>query len=90
MIVVPMTVAVSNTSIPMVADHSTVQLPFTTGVECRMVGGPAYTGAYTFTPSDETQTFLTAGFAMTDDITINPIPSNYGLITYNGSTITVS
>lgn len=49
-----------------------------------------YTGEYTVTPSAETQTLETNGLRMTDNITINPIPSNYGLITWNGSTITVS
>ena len=27
---------------------------------------------------------------MTDDVTIKPIPQNYGLITWNGSFLTVS
>lgn len=49
-----------------------------------------YEGAYEATPTRETQTFSTAGFSMLHDFTVNPIPSNYGLITYNGSTITVS
>ena len=49
-----------------------------------------YTGEYTVTPSTETQTLETNGLRMTDNITINPIPNNYGLITWNGSVITVS
>lgn len=49
-----------------------------------------YTGAYTFTPSTETQTIDIGGMIATGDITINPIPSNYGLITWNGNTLTVS
>ena len=49
-----------------------------------------YTGAYTATPSDVVQVFDTLGKKMTDVFTVQPIPSNYGLITYNGSTITVS
>lgn len=51
---------------------------------------PQYEGAYTVTPTAETQTLQTNGLRMTDNITIEPIPSNYGLITWNGSTITVS
>ena len=50
----------------------------------------AYTGPTEFTPSSETQTVSVKNFRMTDDITINPIPQNYGLITWDGSTITVS
>lgn len=49
-----------------------------------------YTGAYSVTPSANVQTLPTSGLMMTDNITVDPIPSNYGLITYNGSTITVS
>lgn len=49
-----------------------------------------YTGDYTVTPSSETQTLQTNNLRMTDNITIEPIPNNYGLITWNGSVITVS
>lgn len=51
---------------------------------------PSYEGAYEVTPSDEVQTLETDHLYMMDNITINPIPNNYGLITYNGATITVS
>jgi hypothetical protein len=51
---------------------------------------PAYTGETEVTPSNETQTLQTANTALYDNITINPIPSNYGLITWDGSTLTVS
>lgn len=49
-----------------------------------------YTGDYELTPSAEAQVLETKYLRMTDNLTINPIPSNYGLITWNGSTITVS
>lgn len=51
---------------------------------------PAYTGAYTITPTQDTQVLPVNAKRMTGDITINPIPSNYGLITWNGSVLTVS
>ena len=51
---------------------------------------PDYEGETTFTPSVEMQTIPTAHTVLLSDITINPIPSNYGLITWNGSTLTVS
>lgn len=51
---------------------------------------PAYSGAHEVTPSAETQVLETASLYMTSNITINPIPSNYGLITWDGSTLTVS
>lgn len=49
-----------------------------------------YTGEYEVTPSSETQTLNTAEMRMTRAVTINPIPQNYGLITWNGSFLTVS
>ena len=55
-----------------------------------VIAPPIYQGEYSFTPGDEPQTIATGGYALTQDITIQPIPSNYGLITWNGSTLTVS
>lgn len=51
---------------------------------------PIYQGEYSVTPTTEAQTLDTDHFYMIDNITINPIPNNYGLITYDGSIITVS
>ena len=58
--------------------------------DIRIVDAEEYTGSYVFTPSDEAQTILIDHLLAVQNITINPIPNNYGLITYNGSTITVS
>ena len=49
-----------------------------------------YTGVYTVTPSAETQTLQTSGLRMLDNVAIGPIPNNYGLITWDGSVLTVS
>lgn len=49
-----------------------------------------YTGAYTVTPTQSTQVLSTNGLMMTNNVTVNPIPSNYGLITWNGAILTVS
>lgn len=58
------------------------------------VGGggsrPHYQGATEFVPSDEYQTVYTAGLLVDTDIIIDPIPSNYGKITWNGAVLTVS
>lgn len=51
---------------------------------------PLYDGEYAFIPTNAEQTIPTEGFALLDNITIAPIPNNYGLITWNGSTLTVS
>lgn len=51
---------------------------------------PVYTGNTEVTPSTSEQVLNTADKVVTRNIVINPIPSNYGLITWNGSTLTVS
>ena len=51
---------------------------------------PTYTGETVITPSTTEQVLATAEKVVTRNIVINPIPSNYGLITWNGSTLTVS
>lgn len=49
-----------------------------------------YDGPYEWTPTDTVQTIEIADKKALDNITINPVPQNYGLITWNGSTLTVS
>ena len=51
---------------------------------------PDYSGEYEFTPQDVEQVIQTKKKVLLDNIIIRPIPQNYGLITYNGSFITVS
>lgn len=49
-----------------------------------------YDGPYEATPTAAAQTFPTTGKLMVRDFTVNPIPSNWGLISWNGSVLTVS
>ena len=51
---------------------------------------PAYTVPTTITPGPEAQTLQTAELMLSENITIEPIPSNYGLISWDGAIITVS
>ena len=51
---------------------------------------PTYRGSYQVTPSAQEQVLPTDGLVMDGDLTVGAIPSNYGLITWDGSTITVS
>lgn len=51
---------------------------------------PDYEGGTTFTPSQETQIIPTRHTVLLSDITINPIPSNYGRITYSGGIISIT
>lgn len=49
-----------------------------------------YTGTTEVVPTTEAQTISVHGMMMVEDFTVDPIPSNYGLITQRGSTIIVS
>lgn len=53
-------------------------------------GGRRYDGPYEVTPTRYTQILPTSGKKMNDDVTINPIPHEYGLITWDGSSLMVS
>lgn len=59
------------------------------------IGGTAYMptqyrGEYHVTPSGSAQVLATAGKVLAEDVTVDPIPSNYGLVTWDGSVLTVS
>ena len=49
-----------------------------------------YTGSYEVTPSSDAQTIHVDHLMMAQDLTINPIPNNYGLITWNGTGLRIS
>lgn len=49
-----------------------------------------YIGNYRITPTDVQQTLLTKGKGMVENVVIEPIPNNYGLVTYNGFELTIS
>ena len=51
---------------------------------------PWYTGDTAIPPTTQMQPLQPAGKAIANNIIINPIPNNYGLITWNGLTLTVS
>ena len=54
------------------------------------ITGKSYQGPVTIIPSQHQQILNTTNTTLSSDIVIEPIPSNYGLITWNGSTLTVS
>ena len=54
-----------------------------------VVGTEYYHGEYDFIPSEETQTIEISGLTALQNITVEPIPSNYGRIDWNGSRIKV-
>ena len=63
--------------------HGSMSVPIT-------INTNPFEGAYEYTPSNEAQIIEINGLRATDNITINAIPNNYGLITWNGSILTVS
>lgn len=46
-------------------------------------GGEPYEGPHTVTPTNETQVLETKNKVMSENLIVNPIPNNYGLVTYN-------
>lgn len=68
----------------------TMSAPTGTPVARDFVDRDPYAGEYVVTPSAEEQVLQTRNLRMTDNITVNPVPQNYGLITWNGSYLTVS
>lgn len=67
-------------------------IPISVDVETPIVAGVAkeYEGEYDITPTNTAQVFSTEGKRCPHNFIVEPIPNNYGLITYNGSIITVS
>ena len=74
------------------AQSMDVRLSEDSGFSCSIDGVIVadYDGSYSVTPSAERQMLPTSGKILTMDIVVEPIPSNYGLITWNGSELTVS
>jgi len=70
----------------------TVKSPgYRIGISSAVVaGGLPYSGEYKVTPKRTRQTLETEGCTLAKDITIEPIPSNYGLISWNGAFLRVS
>ena len=56
----------------------------------QIASGNAYSGAYEVTPTTETIKLSTYQKLMKADVVVNPIPSNYGLITWTGAVLTVT
>lgn len=79
MVEVKMSVASSDVAVPMSMDASYM-----------MIDTPIYHGAYTYTPTSETQVISIHGQMAERDIVIDPVPSAYGRVTWNGSYLTVS
>ena len=78
------------TVFPLKVNSNNVPISVSLATPIQKINGDRYEGEYVFTPSSETQIINAAGLVMNENVTINPIPSNYGLITWNGSNLLVS
>ena len=90
MITIPMRVAEDAIAVPMRVGTDSQNIGMSIGAEYAVAPTKQYEGSYEFTPSEQTQTIEISGETATRNIVINPIPNNYGLITWNGATLTVS
>lgn len=82
-------VAVGALALDAVVAVNDISIPAELGMAITVVAG--HLEEMTATPSSETQVIVCdPGFDGISQITIDPIPSNYGRITYDGSIITVS
>ena len=84
------TVSIEAQSASIDVQENILTVAFSEPIVREIVGGEPYDGSYEVTPSSEEQTLSTTGKLLSRDLKVNPIPSNYGLITWNGVTLTVS
>ena len=89
MTAIPMTVSVTEASVQMRV-NSPPEVPLQIGVDFKTVDVDVYDGEMEFTPAEQAQVIRIRDKMALDDITIKPIPGNYGLITWNGAFLTVS
>lgn len=56
----------------------------------RETSAEKYTGKYRFTPTNKIQVIESENKLLLQNVIIEPIPKNYGLITWNGSYMRIS
>ena len=67
-----------------------ITIPMTIGAAYQVQQFDTYDGATEFTPLEQERVIVrTAGKVVPGDITILPVPSNYGKILWNGSVLTI-
>ena len=64
--------------------------PQTVSVQTGIAPGVPYSGPYEVEATSERQVLHTALCTLSEDIVIDPVPSNYGLIEWDGSVLMVS
>ena len=88
--IVPMRVVSSENEFQMSVSADSVEMAARVGSEIRVTASDVFYGPYTITPTEETQILRTRNKLDISDITIEPIPTNYGRLTWNGNILTVS
>ena len=86
---IPINLTIEPTDISLNIDTDKV-VPLSLDTQIVVTAGEHYQGEYTFIPSNEAQVVQISGLVAEQDITIEPIPSNYGLVTWNGSVLTIT
>lgn len=80
---------VNNDSVKLkVSDPDSVKLNVSAPIIAETV--PSYEGEYRVTPQTNAVILETFGKRMLHNVIVDPIPSNYGLVTWNGRTLTIS
>lgn len=84
---IPLTVTEGNSVSLTVTDENTVSLDIGAAFP---VYPESYKGSYNIVPSLHQQIVKVKGLYATEDIIVEKIPDNYGLITWNGSFLRIS
>lgn len=90
MIIVPLTISSNDRSIPVLLSVQEASVPLSVNAKFEVIASNAYEGPYEVTPTTDDIVLQTSGKVAIDNIKVNRIPQNYGLITWNGTVITVS
>lgn len=85
-----MNVSFQPQTVSVTVNSQTMGIGFSPPITREYVDRDPFTGEYAITPTTEAQVLSTKNLWMTDNITIEPVPQNYGLITWDGSVITVT
>ena len=68
----------------------TLELDDDSAFNLEIQNGDIYDGTYIVTPTREQQVLNTANRVLLNNVVVNAIPSNYGLITWDGHALTIS
>ena len=84
---IPVTLTVDEDIGVKIGDVPNVSVGLDTAIVASLT--PHYEGNTEITPGDNAQVLVTAGMIVDEDIIVDPIPSNYGHILWNGSFLSV-